>query len=115
MSSVFFPCFLENDHLKVERIVGLTFFKARKDLEGFNTAFFNAFCSMDCLQLPCIHVDSLRSRRSDVVGERENGRPRGRHARGEGAPARKAPGNRFNSHTVSADISNWLRGSRGKN
>ena len=34
---------------------------------------------------------SLHSRRLEVVGERENGRARGRHARGEGAPARKAP------------------------
>ena len=40
-SSVFFPYFLENDLLKVDKILGLTFFKARKDLEGFNTAFFN--------------------------------------------------------------------------
>ena len=59
--------------------------------------------------------NSLRSRRLEVVGEKENGRARGRHARGEGAPARKAPENRFNSHSVSADISNWSRGSRGKN
>ena len=36
-----FPIFLENDLLKVDKIRGLTFFKARKDLEGFNTAFFN--------------------------------------------------------------------------
>ena len=36
-----FPIFLESDLLKVGRILGLTFFKARKDLEGFNTAFFN--------------------------------------------------------------------------
>ena len=36
-----FPMFLENDLLKVDKILGLTFFKARKDLEGFNTAFFN--------------------------------------------------------------------------
>ena len=63
----------------------------------------------------CCPVDSLRSRRLEVAGERENGRARGRHARGEGAPARKAPENRFNSHSVSADISNWSRGSRGKN
>ena len=41
MSSVFFSFFLENDLLKVDKILGLTFFKARKDLEGFNTAFFN--------------------------------------------------------------------------
>ena len=27
--------------LKVDKILGLTFFKARKDLEGFNVAFFN--------------------------------------------------------------------------
>ena len=36
-----FPIFFENDLLKVDKILGLTFFKARKDLEGFNTAFFN--------------------------------------------------------------------------
>ena len=36
-----FPIFLENDLSKVGKILGLTFFKARKDLEGFNTAFFN--------------------------------------------------------------------------
>ena len=37
----FFPFFLENNLLKVDKILGLTFFQARKDLEGFNTAFFN--------------------------------------------------------------------------
>ena len=58
-----FPIFLGNDLLKVDKILGLTFFKARKDLEGFNTAFFNlrysswVLCSMDCLQLPCIRVE----------------------------------------------------------
>ena len=36
-----FPFFLENDLLKVDRILGLTFFKARKDFEGFKTAFFH--------------------------------------------------------------------------
>ena len=36
-----FPIYLENDLLKVDKILGLTFFKARKDLERFNTAFFN--------------------------------------------------------------------------
>ena len=36
-----FPIFLENDLLKLDKILGLTFFKARKDLEGFNTALFN--------------------------------------------------------------------------
>ena len=41
MSSVFFPFFLENDLLEVNKILGLNFFKARKDLEGFKTAFFH--------------------------------------------------------------------------
>ena len=36
-----FPIFLENDLLKVDKIPGLTFLKARKDLEGFDTAFFH--------------------------------------------------------------------------
>ena len=36
-----FPIFLENDLLKGDKILGLTFFKARRDLEGFNMAFFN--------------------------------------------------------------------------
>ena len=36
-----FPIFLENDLLKVDNILGLTFLEARKDLEGFNTVFFN--------------------------------------------------------------------------
>ena len=35
-----FPIFIENDLLKVDKILGLTFFKARKDSEGFKTAFF---------------------------------------------------------------------------
>ena len=50
----------------------------------------------------------------EVEGERENWRTRGRHARGKGTPAQQAPENRFNSHSVSAHISTWLRGSRGK-
>ena len=37
----FFPIFLEKDILKVDRILGLTFLQARKDLEGFRTAFFH--------------------------------------------------------------------------
>ena len=36
-----FRIFLENDLLKVDKILGLTSFKERKYLEGFNTAFFN--------------------------------------------------------------------------
>ena len=51
--------------------------KSRFRIEGFNSNF------------------GLRSRRLEVVGTRKNGRARRRHARGEGAPARKAPENRF--------------------
>ena len=36
-----FPIFLENDLLKVDKILGPTFFKVRKDLEGFKTAIFH--------------------------------------------------------------------------
>ena len=59
------------------------------------------------LQLDTCCYHSLCSRRLEVVGEREKGHARGRHARGEVAPARKAPENRFNSHSVSTNISNW--------
>ena len=37
----FFPIFLEKDLSKVDKILGLTFFLARKDFEGFKTAFFH--------------------------------------------------------------------------
>ena len=38
----FFAIFLEKDLLKVDKILGLTFFQARKDFEGFvNSAFPN--------------------------------------------------------------------------
>ena len=36
-----FPILLENDLLKVDKILGLTFSKARKDFEAFKTAFFH--------------------------------------------------------------------------
>ena len=56
-----FPIFLENDLLKVDKILGLTFFKARKDLKGFKMAFFIycscVLCKKDCLQLPFICVE----------------------------------------------------------
>ena len=32
--------FLEHDLLKVDKILGLTFFNARKGFKGFKTAFF---------------------------------------------------------------------------
>jgi len=37
----FFPILLEKNILKVDKILGLTFFQARKDFEGFKTAFFH--------------------------------------------------------------------------
>ena len=36
-----FRIFLENDLFKVNKILGLPFFKARKDLEGFKMVFFH--------------------------------------------------------------------------
>ena len=37
-----FPIFLETDDLsKVDKTPRLTFFKARKDFDGFKTAFFS--------------------------------------------------------------------------
>ena len=36
-----FPIFSENDLLKLDKILGLTFFKATEDFEGFRTAFFH--------------------------------------------------------------------------
>ena len=57
----FFPIFLEKDLLKVDKILGLTFFQARKDFEGFKTAFSIYCCwvlwSMDCLQLAFIRLE----------------------------------------------------------
>ena len=39
----FFPVSVKNayDPLKIDKIQGLTFFKARKDFQGFRTAFYN--------------------------------------------------------------------------
>ena len=39
----FLPIFLEKDLLKVDKILRLTFFQARKDFEGFKTAFFSIY------------------------------------------------------------------------
>ena len=36
-----FPIFFENDLLKVDKMLGLPSFKARKDLEGFKLVFFH--------------------------------------------------------------------------
>ena len=40
-TKTFFPIFLEIDLFKVDKILGLTFFQAGKDFEGFKTAFFH--------------------------------------------------------------------------
>ena len=61
----FFPIFLENDLLKVDKILGLTFFQARKDFEG-SKRHFSIYCcwvlwSMDCLQLPFIRLEEAVS------------------------------------------------------
>ena len=61
----FFPIFLEKDLLKVDKILGLTFFPARKDFEGFKRHFSIYCCwvlwSMDCLQLPSIGLEEAVS------------------------------------------------------
>ena len=76
----------------------------------------NVAFNLEVIEVTAQHFsqNSLRSRRLEVVGEKENVRARGRHARDEGAPARKANENHFTSHSVSAEISNWSRGYRGK-
>ena len=66
MSSVFFfLIFLEKDLLKVDNILGLDFFQARKDFEEFKTAFFRllllSLWSMDSLQLPFIRLEEAVS------------------------------------------------------
>ena len=40
MSSVFFPFFLENDLLKVDKTLGLTFFKGKKRLQRTQNGVF---------------------------------------------------------------------------
>ena len=61
-----FPICLENDLLKVDKILGLTFFlrqgKTRKDsIRLFSIYCSRVLCSIDCLQLPCIRVDEAVS------------------------------------------------------
>ena len=64
---------------------------------------------------PMLLFHSLHSRHLEEVGERENGHARARHARVRKCLHGRPLENRFNSHSVSKDISNWSRGSRGKN
>ena len=60
MSSVFFPFFLENDVLKVDKIQWLTFLRQEKTSKDskrrFSTYCSGVLCSMDSLQLPFIRV-----------------------------------------------------------
>ena len=61
----FFHIFLVKDLSKVDKILGLTFFQARKDFEGFKTAVSIYCCwvlwSMDCLQIPFIRQEEAVS------------------------------------------------------
>ena len=60
-----FPIFLENDLLKVDKILGLTFLRQEKtwkdSIRRFSIYCSWVLCSMDCLQLPCIRVEEAVS------------------------------------------------------
>ena len=56
----FFPIFLGKYLLKVDKILGLTFFQARKDFERFIYCCW-VLWSMDCLQLPFIRLEEAVS------------------------------------------------------
>ena len=60
-----FPIFLENDLLKVDKILGLTFLRQEKTLKDSKRRFSFycswVLCSMDCLQLPFIRVEEVVS------------------------------------------------------
>ena len=54
-----FPSFLENDLLKVDKIVGLTFLRQEKTSKDSKRRFSicsRILCSMNCLQLPFTRV-----------------------------------------------------------
>ena len=60
-----FPSFLENDLLKVDKIVGLTFLRQEKTSKD-SKRHFSIYCglvlrSTDCLQLPFIRVEEAVS------------------------------------------------------
>ena len=60
-----FPFFFENDLLKADKILGLTFFRQEKtwkdSIRRFSIYCSWVLCSMDCLQLPCIRVEEAVS------------------------------------------------------
>ena len=62
---VFFPILLENDLLKVDKILGLTFFTqektSRDSKRRFSTYYSWVLWSMDCLQLPFIRPEEAVS------------------------------------------------------
>ena len=57
----FFPIFLEKDLLKVDKILGLTFFRQEKTSKDSKRRFSIYCCwvlwSMDCLQVPFIRLE----------------------------------------------------------
>ena len=55
----------------------------------------------------CLELNSLRSRRLEVVGERENGRARGRHARGEVSPRVSPRANVFSCAAPATQAGSW--------
>ena len=60
-----FSHFLENDLLKFDKILGLTFLRQEKtwkdSIRRFSIYCSWVLCSMDCLQLPCIRVEEAVS------------------------------------------------------
>ena len=60
-----FPIFLENDLLKVNKILGLTFLRQEKTWKDskrrFSSYYSWVLCLMDCLQPPFIRVEEAVS------------------------------------------------------
>ena len=71
---------------------------------------------MQCSERIFCNSISLRSRPLEVVGARKNGRARGKHARGEGVPTRKAMATKIvSTHSVIANIPIGLEAPEEKN
>ena len=56
-----FPMFLENDLLKVDKILGLTFISQTDSKRRFSIYYGRVLCSRNCLQLPFIRVQEAVS------------------------------------------------------
>ena len=64
----------------------------------------------------CCWFKTTKSRRGSLRSGPKKERARERETRkGRGRACPEGPQKSFNSHSMSVDISNWLRGSRGKN